>query len=63
MAKSNIDPKVLEALAEAVRVKGKFTKAEMESKTFKDALAKELKGFGKEFSNELGGWRKAIFGF
>jgi len=59
----NIDEAALKAIAEVLRVKGKFTRAEMESKTFKDALAKEVKAMGKDFGNELGEWRKEILGF
>jgi len=57
-----LDDKTLEAIGKALLAKGKIDKVDYESQTFKKALAKELKAFGKDFNDELGGWRKAIFG-
>jgi len=59
---SDLDDKTLLALAKVLKAKGKIDKIDMESKTFRKALAKEAKAFGKDFKDELGEWGKQIFG-
>jgi len=56
----NIDRDTLLALAQMLKAKGKIDRIDMESKSFRDMLVKEMKTFGKDFGNELGEWGKSF---
>jgi len=60
MSSENIDRNTLLALAQMLKAKGKIDRIDMESKSFRDMLVKEMKALGKDFGNELGEWGKSF---